>query len=500
MNKEILLIVDSISNEKNMEKEIIFRAVETALAVITAKRYEEDVLIRVAINRKTGDYDTFRYWNVIEDSSLLSENFNKYITLDKAKKIDPELDINDIIEEPVESIKFEFGRIEAQQARQIIMREIRLAEKNEIIKKYQDKLNTLMTGVVQKVTRDSVFLNMGDGFEGVISREQLMPREIVHIGDRVRAILREIKNEKRGLVLHLSRTCNEMITELFKLEVPEISEETIQIKSVARDPGFRAKMAVKTNDGRIDPIGACVGIRGARVIAVTNELGGEKIDIVLWDGDSAQFVVNAMAPAEIASIVVDETNKSMDLVVKEDQLAQAIGRNGQNVKLASDLTSWKLNVLTADEEEKKVKEENADNIELFIKSLDVDEEVAEILVQEGFKKLEDIAYAPLEELSNISAFDEDIAEVLRDRARDVLLEQALVSSESLTTSNVVDPAKDLLEMDGMTRPLAYVLASHGIVNMEDLAEQSIDELMEITELEKDKAAELIMTARKPWFK
>lgn len=499
MNKEILLIVDSISNEKNMEKEIIFRAVETALEVITAKRYEEEVQIRVAINRKTGDYDTFRRWVVVEDNSSLAENVNKYIELEKAKKIDADLEVNDIIEEPVESIKFEFGRIEAQQARQIIMREIRLAEKNDVIKKYQEKLNTLMTGVVQKVNRENVFLNMGDGFEGVISREQLIPREIVHVGDRVRAILREIKNEKRGLVLHLSRTCNEMITELFKLEVPEINEDSIQVKAVSRDPGFRAKMAVKTNDGRIDPIGACVGIRGSRVVAVTNELGGEKIDIVLWDADPAQFVVNAMAPAEIVSIVVDEPNKSMDLVVKEEQLAQAIGKSGQNVKLASDLTSWKLNVLTAEQEDKKAKAENAVNIEFFVKSLDVDEEIAEILVQEGFQKLEDIAYSPLEELSSISDFDEDIAEALRDRARDVLLEQALVSSNSLTANNVVDPAKDLLEMEGMTRPLAYVLASNGIITREDLAEQSVDELIEISDLGKDKAAELIMTARKPWF-
>lgn len=497
MNKEILLIVDSISNEKNMEKELIFHAIEVALEAITAKRYDEEADIRVVINRKTGDYETFRRWTVVDDNTQIAEEAGKQIVLSKARTIDSELEIGDIVEEPVESIKFEFGRIAAQQARQIIMREIRLAERAEMIKRYHEQLNTLMSGIVKKATRDFVLLDMGDGLEGIIPKEEMLSREMIHVGDRVRAILYEVKSDRKGTMLQLSRTRPQMLIELFKLEVPEISEEVIEIKAVARDPGSRSKMAVKTNDGRIDPIGACVGMRGSRVQAVSNELGGEKIDIVLWDADPAQFVVNSMAPAEIVSIVVEEANKSMDLVVREDQLAQAIGRGGQNVRLAGELTKWKLNVLTAEEEEKKSKKESASGVELFTQSLDVDSEVAEILVQEGFRTMEDIAYAPMTELANIEGFDEEIAEVLRNRARDVLLEQALTSKDTLSGS--AEPAKDLLEMEGMTRHLAYVLASHGIITQEDLAEQSVDELTEIKEISEDKAAELIMTARKPWF-
>jgi N utilization substance protein A len=354
-----------------------------------------------------------------------------------------------------------------------------------------------MSGIVKKATRDFVLLDMGDGLEGIIPKEEMLSREMIHVGDRVRAILYEVKSDRKGTMLQLSRTRPQMLIELFKLEVPEISEEVIEIKAVARDPGSRSKMAVKTNDGRIDPIGACVGMRGSRVQAVSNELGGEKIDIVLWDADPAQFVVNSMAPAEIVSIVVEEASKSMDLVVREDQLAQAIGRGGQNVRLAGELTKWKLNVLTAEEEEKKSKKESASGVELFTQNLDVDSEVAEILVQEGFRTMEDIAYAPMTELENIEGFDEEIAEALRNRARDVLLEQALTSKATLSGS--AEPAKDLLDMEGMTRHLAYILAGHGIITREDLAEQSVDELTGVKEINEDQAAELIMTARKPWF-
>jgi len=524
MNKEILLIVDSISNEKDMDKEPIFHAIEVALEAITAKRYEQDqeasAAIRVLINRKTGDYETFRRWTVVEDNASgdggdsSSKNDEKkeaivdptttllghpgsQITLSKAKQIDPELEVGDIVEEPIESIEFGFGRIAAQQARQIIMREIRIAERNEIIKRLQTQIGSLISGTAKKISRESILLDMGNGMEGTIFREELLPREAVHIGDRIRAVLYDVKSDRKGTMLYLSRIRPEMLVELFRLEVPEINEEIITIKAVARDPGSRAKMAVKTNDGRIDPVGACVGMRGSRVQAVSGELGGEKIDIILWDADPAQMVVNAMAPAEIVSIVVDEDGKSMDLIVQEEHLAQAIGRNGQNVKLASELTKWRLNVLTVADAEKKSEKENVGVSELLTKSLDVDTEVAEILTREGYRSLEDIAYAPLSELASIEGFDEEIAETLRNRARDGLLQQALSSKETLSAT--VEPAKDLLEMEGMTRHLAYVLAGHGIVTREDLAEQSVDDLNGIGELSEKKAAELIMIARKPWF-
>lgn len=496
MNKEILLIVDSISNEKNMEKEVIFHAIEIALEAITAKRYEEGVDIHVVINRKSGDYETFRRWTVVENEDALEVPANQ-ITLEKAKEIDSELTVGDIIEEPVESIKFEFGRIAAQQARQIIMREIRLAEREELIKKYQGMLGSLMNGVVKKVSREGVLLDMGEDIEGMILKEEMLPKEAMHISDRVKGVLYEVKSDRKGTFLYLSRVRPEMLIELFKLEVPEVSEQVIEIKNVARDPGSRAKMAVKTNDGRIDPIGACIGMRGSRVLAVSNELSGERVDIILWDADPAQLVVNAMAPAEISSIVVDEENKKMELIVREDQLAQAIGRNGQNVRLASELSGWKLNVVTAAEAEKKNKTETKEQLALFIKALDVEEEIAEILVQEGFLSLEDVAYAPIKDLAEIEGFDEEIAEALRNRARDLLLEQALTSKDNLSAK--VEPAKDLLELEGMTRHLAYILASRGIITQEDLAEQSVDDLSDIVELSEEKAAELIMTARKPWF-
>lgn len=494
MSKEILMVVESVSNEKSMEKEVIFKAIERALEAVTAKRYNEEVDIRVAIDRKTGNYETFRRWTVIEDNTPEVEFPGKVITLTQARNIDPELEVGDVVEESVESV--EFGRIAAQQAKQIILREIRNAEREDVAKKYRDLLTTMLMGVVKKVSRDSVILDMGEGIEAAIFKEGLLPRETLRIGDRVRAILTEVRDDHKGPMLVMSRTRPEMLVELFKLEVPEINEDVIAIKAVARDPGSRAKMAVKTNDGRIDPIGACIGIRGSRVQNVSNELGGERVDVIMWDDDPAQMAVNAMAPAEIASIVVDEEKKSMAIVVREDQLALAIGRNGQNVKLASELTGWKLNVVSSEQAEKNLKAEAANYVELFTKSLDVDEDLASILVQEGFRTLEDIAYAPVNDLASIEGFDKEIAEALRNRARDVLLEQTLSSK---IDANVSEPAHDLLEMEGMTRHLAYVLASHGIVTREDLAEQSVDELSEIEEINEEQAAELIMTARKPWF-
>ncbi len=493
MNKEILLVVDSVSNEKDMEKEVIFHAIESALAAVTAKRYLEEVDIRVAIDRKSGDYETFRRWSVVADSESL-EFPGKQIPHKQAQTINAELEVGDVIEEPVESV--EFGRIAAQMAKQVIMREIRRAEREDIVKRYMSLIDTLVMGVVKKVARDQIILDMGNGVDAVILRDGMLPKEAVRLHDRVRGILCGVREDGKGPMLIVSRTSPKMLVELFKLEVPEITEDVITIKAVARDPGLRAKIAVKTNDGRIDPIGACIGIRGSRVQNVSNELGGERVDVILWDDDPAQLVVNAMAPAEIASIVVDEDRKSMDIAVRDDQLALAIGRNGQNVKLASELSGWKLNVVSIAEAEHKVKAESGSLGAVFVEHLAVDSDLADILVREGFRTLEDVAYTSVEDLASIEEFDKDIAEALHGRARDVLLEQALSSKGQV---GVVEPAQDLLDLEGMTRHLAYVLASNGIVTREDLAEQSIDDLSSIEELSKEDAGKLIMAARKYWF-
>lgn len=376
------------------------------------------------------------------------------------------------------------------------MREIRRAEREDIVKRYLTLTDTMVMGVVKKVSRDQIILDMGNGVEAVIFRDGMLPKEAVRLHDRVRGILCGVRDDSKGPILVVSRTSPKMLIELFKLEVPEITEDVINIKAVARDPGSRAKIAVKTNDGRIDPIGACIGMRGSRVQNVSNELGGERIDVILWDADPAQLVVNAMAPAEIASIVVDEDRKSMDIAVREDQLALAIGRNGQNVKLASELSGWKLNVVSVAEAENKVKAESGSLGAIFVENLAVDNDLADILVQEGFRTLEDVAYAPIEDLLSIEGFDKDIAETLRARARDVLLEQALSSKDAI---GAVEPAQDLLDLDGMTRHLAYVLASKGIITREDLAEQAVDDLSDIEELSKEDAAKFIMAARKHWF-
>ena len=493
MNKEILLVVDSVSNEKDMEKDVIFQAIERALEAVTAKRYQEEVDIRVAIDRKTGDYETFRRWVVISDADLL-EFPGKQVALTPSHAINVDLEIGDVIEEPIESV--EFGRISAQLAKQVIMREIRRAEREDIVRRYLALVDTLMMGVVKKVNRDQVILDMGNGVEAVILRDGMLPKETVRLHDRMRGILCGVREDGKEPMLVMSRTSPKMLIELFKLEVPEVTEDVITIKAVARDPGLRAKIAVKTNDGRIDPIGACIGIRGSRVQNVSNELGGERIDVILWDDDPAQLVVNAMAPAEIASIVVDEDRKSMDIAVREDQLALAIGRNGQNVKLASDLSGWKLNVVSVAEAEQKVKTETGSLGSVFTKNLAVDDDLANILVQEGFRTLEDVAYAPLDDLLTIEGFDKEIVDVLRSRARDAILEQALSSKSE---AGAVEPAQDLLELEGMTRHMAYILASKGIVTREDLADQAVDDLSDIEELSKEDAAKLIMTARKPWF-
>ena len=493
MNKEILLVAETVSNEKGVSRDVIFEAIELALAAATKKRFKEDVEIRVAIDRESGDYKSFRVWHVVPDEDLYE--FGKQLTLDEVHEFNTSLQIGDIYEEEVESVAF--GRIGAQTAKQVIVQKVREAERAQIIEEYRDRIGELVSGLVKKVTRDSIILDLGSNAEALITREHMIPRETVRQNDRIRAYLLGVNTENRGPQLFASRAAPEMLIELFKIEVPEIGEELIEIKGAARDPGSRAKIAVKTNDQRIDPVGACVGMRGARVQAVSNELAGERIDIVLWDDNPAQLVINAMQPAEVASIVVDEEKHAMDIAVEDESaLAQAIGRGGQNIRLASELTAWELNVMTTDAASEKQEAEAEEAITSFIDDLGVDEDVAAILVEEGFTSIEEVAYVPLEEMLNIEAFDEDIVEALRQRAKDVLLTRALASEEQLDSSA---PAEDLLNMDGMTRDLAVLLAAQGIVTMEDLAEQAVDDLLDIEGIDEQRAAELIMTARAPWF-
>lgn len=492
MNKEILLVAEAVSNEKRVSREIIFQAIEQALATATKKRYDEDADITVIIDRESGDYETYRQWEVVADDqlALLGTQF----TTEEAAEKDTSLQVGDIYKEQVENV--EFGRIAAQTAKQVIVQKVREAERAKVVEEYAGREGELINGTVKKVTRDNIIIDLGNNAEGLLPRDQLVGREVFRMSDRVRAILLEIRPEARGPQLILSRTCPEMLIELFKVEVPEISEQVIEIRSAARDPGSRAKIAVKTNDGRIDPVGACVGMRGSRVQAVSGELGNERVDIILWDDNPAQLVINAMSPAEVESIVVDEDTRTMDVAVSEDNLAQAIGRNGQNVRLASELTEWTINVMSVEEASQKHEAETGTILTNFMEKLDVDEDIAEVLIEEGFTSLEEVAYVPLEEMMSIEGFDEDIAEELRARAKDALLTQAIASEEQL---GEVDPAEDLLNMDGMERHLAFVLASRGIVTMEDLAEQAVEDLEDIEGLDSEKAGELIMTARAPWF-
>jgi transcription termination/antitermination protein NusA len=492
MTKEILLVAEAVSNEKGVSEDIIFEAIELALATATKKRYDEDADVEVTIDRETGDYVTMRRWLVVPDDemALLGTQFTTEEGIEKDASLKP----GDVYEEQIENIGF--GRIAAQTAKQVIVQRVRDAERAQVVEQYMDKVGQLVAGSVKKVTRDNVIVDLGNNAEGLLPREQLVGRETFRVNDRVRAILSEISAETRGPQLILSRSCPEMLIELFKIEVPEISEEVIQIRAAARDPGSRAKIAVKTNDQRIDPVGACVGMRGSRVQAVSNELDNERVDIVLWDDNPAQLVINAMQPAEVESIVVDEDSGTMDVAVSEDNLAQAIGRSGQNVRLAGELTGWTINVMSTDEASEKHEAESGQVIGVFVEQLDVDEDVAGILVDEGFTTLEEVAYVPLEEMVQIEGFDEDIAEELRARAKDALLTQAIASEEQLGAN---EPAEDLLNMDGMDRHLAFILASREIITMEDLAEQGVDDLMDIEDMTEERAGELIMTARAPWF-
>jgi N utilization substance protein A len=492
MTKEILLVAEAVSNEKGVSEDIIFEAIELALATATKKRYDEDSDIHVTIDRKTGDYVTVRRWLVVPDDELAL--LGTQLTTEEAIEMDPVLKPGDIHEEVVDNVGF--GRIAAQTAKQVIVQRVREAERAQIVDQYRGRVGELVAGSVKKVTRDNIIVDLGNNAEGLLPRANVVGRETFRINDRLRAILLEISTEVRGPQLILSRACPQMLIELFRIEVPEIAEGVIQIRAAARDPGSRAKIAVKTNDQRIDPVGACVGMRGSRVQAVSNELDNERVDIVLWDDNPAQLVINAMSPAEVESIVVDEDAHTMDVAVSEDNLAQAIGRGGQNVRLASELTGWTINVMSSDEAQEKQEAEAGQIIQVFVEHLDVDEEVAEVLVEEGFTTLEEVAYVPLEEMMSIEGFDEEISEELRARAKDALLTMAIASEEQLGAS---EPADDLLNMEGMERHLAFVLASRGIVTMEDLAEQGVDDLLDIPDMDEERAAALIMTARAPWF-
>ena len=494
MNKEILLVAEAVSNEKQVPKEKIFEALEFAIASATKKKNEGEIEVRVSINRETGDFDTFRRWMVIPDDQVQENPFAE-MTLSAAQVDEPDVQLGDYVEDQIDSIVFD--RITTQTAKQVIVQKVREAERAQMIAEYEDRVGELVTGTVKKVNRDNIIVDLGNNAEGVIYRDDMLPRETFRPGDRVRGLLYVIRPEARGAQLFISRTHSDMLVELFRIEVPEIAEETLEIKAAARDPGSRAKIAVKTNDKRLDPVGACVGMRGSRVQAVSGELGGERVDIVLWDENPAQFVINAMAPAEVASIVVDEDSGTMDVAVEADNLAQAIGRSGQNVRLASQLTGWTLNVMTIDDLNKKHEEENSKVLRVFIDALDIDEDFAGVLVDEGFSTVEEIAYVPVNELLSIDGFDEDMVEELRNRARAALTTQALANEESLEAS---EPKEELLNLAGMERHVAFILASRGITDLEGLAEQGVDEISDIEELDEQKAGELIMAARNiVWF-
>ena len=494
MSKEILTVVEVVSNEKGVEQDVIFGAIEAALASAAAKKHEEDIDTRVQIDRKTGEHETFRRWMVFEDESTELEFPDQELRMIDAVDIDKNATPGEYVEVPIESVGF--GRISAQMAKQVIVQKVREAERDQVTNEYKDREGELLSGLVKRVDRNGAFMDLGGNAEGFIPRENLIPREAIRMHDRVKALLAEVKDEPRGPQLILTRTSPQFLIELFKIEVPEVGQGLIEILGAARDPGLRAKISVKSNEPRIDPVGACVGIRGSRVQSVSNELAGERVDIILWNDNPAQYVINSMSPAEVISIVVDEDAHSMDVAVDEEKLSQAIGRGGQNIRLASELTEWELNVMTEVDADMKSEQETRGLIELFTGQLDVDEEVALILVQEGFASVEEVAYVPASELMQIEEFDEDIVDELRNRARDVLLTQAIVAEEIIENA---EPAEDLLELKGVTKTLASKLASKGVITREDLAELASDDLIEIHDMEKEKADALIMEARSHWF-
>ena len=492
MSNEVLLVVESVSNEKGVPAGVIFEALEVALATATKKRFDDEVDLRVEINRHTGSYETFRRWTVVEEKDLDDPAIEVWPA--KIQETHPEAKVGDVIEEKIESI--EFGRIAAQTAKQVIVQKVREAERAQVVDAYRERLGEIISGTVKKVTRDNVIVDLGNNAEALLAREDIISRETFRVGVRLRALLKEIRTENRGPQLILSRTAPQMLIELFRIEVPEIAEGLIEVMAASRDPGSRAKIAVRSKDKRIDPQGACIGMRGSRVQAVSGELGGERVDIVLWDDNPAQFVINAMSPAEVAAIIVDEDAHAMDIAVGADNLAQAIGRGGQNVRLASQLTGWTLNVMTESDIQAKQQAETGDILRNFIDELEVDEELAQVLVDEGFTSLEEIAYVPLEEMLNIDGFDEDIVNELRARAKDRLLTKAIATEEKLADAH---PAEDLLSLEGMDKDLAMELAVRGVVTREDLAEQSIDDRLDIDGIDQERAGKLIMAARAHWF-
>ncbi|MDA9719032.1 transcription termination factor NusA [Betaproteobacteria bacterium] len=489
MSKEVLILVDAIAREKNVEREIVFESLESALASATKKRFPHDSDIVVRIDRSNGEYDAFRRWKVVEDDEFTNDESE--ITLVGARKQIDDIEIGDYIEEELKAEKF--GRIGAQAAKQVITQKIREAEREQVLNDFLERGEAIVSGTVKRMDRGDIIIEAGK-IEARLPKDQIIPKENLRPGDRVRAFMLKVDRAQRGQQVILSRTCPEIIMKLFELEVPEIEQGLMTIKSASRDPGVRAKIAVHTSDARIDPIGTCVGVRGSRVQAVTHELSGERVDIVLWSEDPAEFVIGALAPANVSQIVVDEEGKSMDVVVEESELAVAIGRGGQNVRLASELTGWQINILTADESEKKTALEREDVLKLFMDKLDVDEEVASVLVDEGFASLDEIAYIPVSEMLAIEAFDEDTVNELRTRARNFLLTQALVAEEKLQSTDT-----DLFEVTGMSNELAAKLVDCKILTRDDLAELSVDELLELIEIDRGEGSNLIMEARAHWF-
>ena len=489
MSREILLLVDALSREKNVDKETVFGALELALASATKKRFQEDVDVRASVDRVTGEFLFFRRWQVVPDEEF--EVPSRQYMLHEAREENAEIQLGEYREEPLSGL--EVGRIGAQTAKQVILQKIRDAEREQILNDFLARKESLVTGVIKRMERGNALIESGR-LESVLPRDQMIPKENLRVGDRVRALIWKIDRAARGPQLVLSRTAPEFITKLFELEVPELEDGLLEIKAAARDPGSRAKIAVHSKDARIDPIGTCVGMRGSRVQAVTSELAGERVDIVLWNPDPAQFVINALAPAEVSRITVDEEKHSMDIVVEEENLAQAIGRSGQNVRLAAELTGWELNIMTLEESEKKTEEESSRVRSIFIEKLDVDEEVAGILVEEGFSTLEEVAYVPLNEMLEIEAFDETTVNELRSRARNALLTQAIASEEK-----VEHDIEDLMKVEGMDNDTARLLASKGVSTQEELADFGTEDLVEATGVDEERAKELIMAARAPWF-
>jgi len=490
MSREVLLLVDALAREKNVDKDVVFGALEAALASATKKRFEEDVDVRVAIDRESGEHETFRRWLVVPDDAGLQEP-DKQILLFEAKEQDADIEVDDFVEEQIESV--EFGRIGAQAAKQVILQRIRDAEREQILNDYLDRGEKVMTGTIKRADKKGLIVETGR-VEALLTRDQMIPKENLRTGDRVRAYILNVDRTARGPQIELSRTCPEFLIKLFENEVPEMEQGLLEIKAAARDPGVRAKIAVVAHDKRIDPIGTCVGVRGTRVTAVRNEVGGEAVDIVLWSEDPAQFVIGALAPAQVQSIVVDEEKHSMDVVVDEENLAVAIGRSGQNVRLASELTGWQINIMTPAESAQKQAEESSVVRQLFMAKLDVDEEVADILIEEGFSSLEEVAYVPLQEMLEIEAFDEDTVNELRNRARDVLLTMELAKEEK-----VEKVSQDLRDLEGLTPELIGKLAEGNIQTRDDLAELAVDELVEMTGVNEEQAKALIMKAREHWF-